>query len=450
MSAAPLEFLLGRLSLVPVTQVESVRSAILSADFRTTQSIARQAVLLKEQTNLSLRSVAILFNVKYSTLRDMIKATTAASSPPGAVLAQKLGPNSALLISEEQALLQWICAWQTVFDCPTIKDVRLEATRLMRVRVPDAPDLTRYWWRGFKSRHSGTIATRVVDSIESGRADVSATDVFRYFGEVLNVLSRIKSVKQVLNMDESGFSRRADKGRRRKRVYSPTVHVRPKFREENQISQLSGAVCISLAGEALLPMFITKEVVKFNNHDLNIFRNQMVCVQSRTGYQTEGTMMVWIESVLKPYCESVRSELRDQNAPFWLILDNCACHNTMAIQRKLAELGGVSVVWLPPHSTHYLQPLDATYFGAMKRHYSNGSTPQTKPKVSGKILRAYKALWMANIPTTVMAAWETTGFTYRGLGTDKVKAFLNMSLISEIVHQNCSDLEPDDSTEWDS
>ena len=189
MSAVRVDLLLGRLDLVPSTQVSEVRQVILSFGFRSCQNMIDQVMALERETSLALRSIAILFEVKYTTLRDMVKVAKSSGTSqtsPEVHTNQRIGPHGALLVQEEERLLGWIRRRQADSSCPTAKDVRMGATRILHERDKGAPDLTSYWRRSFKKRHSGVVATKVVHSIESGRVDVSSCDVLRYFGEILD------------------------------------------------------------------------------------------------------------------------------------------------------------------------------------------------------------------------------------------------------------------------
>ena len=126
------------------------------------------------------------------------------------------------------------------------------------------PNFTR-----FKQRHNEKIFTQILDSREAARTRVKTEDVLHYSGKVADALGRIRSLKQMINMDESGFCSRMDKGRKRKCVVSKSCEISPTFQEEDGSSQLTIVSTISLSGDALCPMFITKEQIKVNGNFAN-------------------------------------------------------------------------------------------------------------------------------------------------------------------------------------
>ena len=62
-----------------------------------------------------------------------------------------------------------------------------------------------------------------------------------------------------------------------------------------------------------------------------------------------------------------------------------------------------------------------------------------KPKVAGKLVRAFRAAHKANWYPTIMRSWEMVGFTYVGLGTTTPSAKLNISTVVALTRANCPD-----------
>ena len=207
---------------------------------------------------------------------------------------------------------------------------------------------------------------------------------------------------------------------------------------------------ISLSGDALTPMFITKERLHINGN----FRHDAIFPRSlhfktEKGYQNEESMEFWVENCLLAYAKEVQEELEDEKAPIFLIMDNCRVHNAPRVQQAFARVPGLEIIWLPPHASHFLQMLDALYFGILKAEYRRGKTDKMTPKVAGKVVRASKAECAANWAPTIMSSWELTGFTYVGLGTTSPQVRLNMNTAIELCKANCADFSEFVGPEWD-
>ena len=57
-------------------------------------------------------------------------------------------------------------------------------------------------------------------------------------------------------------------------------------------------------------------------------------------------------------------------SPVLLVLDGHASHTRNMEIIELVRKNYVTIVCLPPHTTHKLQPLDKTFMGSLKTHYS--------------------------------------------------------------------------------
>ena len=80
---------------------------------------------------------------------------------------------------------------------------------------------------------------------------------------------------------------------------------------------------------------------------------------------------------------------------------------------KFHEIGNLKIIWLPPHSSHFLQMLDSCLFGLLKREYRNIKAQSGYPKIESKIVRAFHALWNVIYPQNIYYCWELTEFYYK-------------------------------------
>lgn len=436
--------LMARLTLLPIALQGPVGVLLKTAEFRSARTIFDQIKVLRSGASLSWDYISVLYDIPKTTLHRRwkqfrVESESVAEFPPPSDPQQ--APHANLNPRQENELIQWIHQRQKASRCPTVHEVR-EKAAIIASSKPDAEPFTKYWWRSFKRRHTAEIETQILDAREAARTKVKTEDVLNYFGQVVGALRRIRSLHQVLNMDESGFSGRIDKGRKRKCVVAKSCPAAPAFQEDDGSSQLSIVSTITLGGAALPAMFITKEHIKLNGNFANdsIFDKSLHFVTPK-GYQTEASMVFWITNCLTPYALGLQTQLGDANAPVFLIMDNCSVHNTAAVQQAFKNVRDLEIIWMPPHSSHFLQMLDASYFGVMKGEYRRGKTSKQKPKVAGKLIRAYRAAWIASHPTTIMRSWELTGFRYTDLGTPKVGACLDLTAIIAVAEANCQDFD---------
>ena len=401
--------LLDRINELPCHLRDSVREMLMTAEFRSARSFVEQIDILHRDGILPYSILSLLYEMPCSSLYKLYKPEKLVETPgereqePAKVYS---GNHSTLTTEEEDAVIQWIVEGQRRFDCPSIEEVLVYASSVLQTRDPQAEKLARTWWRSFKRRHSVEIEVKAIDSREFARTTVTPEQVHEYHGRVLQALTQLRTPKQLVNMDETGFASRIDKGRKKKCVCSKVILTPPRFQEEKQVSQLSVVVSVNLLGELLRPMFITKEEIRMNNGPIRTVAQHSVFTRS------------------------------SKEAPMFLILDNCPSHNTPPVLEMFRQLK-TQLIWLPPHSSHFLQQLDVNFFSVLKTYYKSGKTEKTRPKVAEKVVRAFMALWRASCPITVMKCWEMTGFRYMYNYMQLTRISLDFTTITKLIYANC-------------
>lgn len=418
-----------------------------SSAFRSLSTLDEQICFLKEHARFTFDAIGLLFGFNRSTAQRRYRAQKAQKLVQNAAVQSKplfSSPRSFLSNEEEAQVITWIRERQRHGDCPIVHEIRQYAATVRKRRTEDFIEPGRYWWHGFKLRHASTIASKVCCSKEQGRSEVKVGVVQKYLSEALRMLKDIKSLKQVVNMDECGFYQRIDKGRSKKVVYCRDCDIKPSFREETQATTVSLVAAINANGEALKPMYITKERIRFETSDLRLLKAEIVTTNAARGYQTAETMKIWIRKVVGPYARDVRRELSDDEAKIYLIMDNCSTHSTKEVMTEFEKVGNISIIWLPPHASHFLQMLDSSVFGVMKNYYrhqrSNSDT--SKRKLEAKILKASRAFAMSVYSLNVKKSFMAVGFVYSW--DEEEEAFhlaLNMRLITDLMMLNCPDAE---------
>ena len=443
----PIGQLSKMIDFVPAEHHAKLREVIHTAEFRVLDTLEDQIIYLREHTDLSFQHLHFFLDVHQSTLHRYYQAAiasrSAAAAPQPSI--RRYGPNSALTIEGEEQVISWISEKQREQDCPSPRAVRefAAAIRAKERNVPlaDGEHLSRDWWHHFKKRHEDLIAVKVAVSREAARTRISRDCVYRYFREMEEVMKKIETPRQVLNMDETGFHSRIEKNRRRKCVFHKKCTTHVTFSEEANSTTLSLMATICGDGGMLPPMFVCKENVPLSSYELQTLRNRFYVTRSPKGYATEQSMLDWITKVLDPYVQSLTAILCRPDSLVYLIMDNCGVHNTPAVRAKLNQIPRLHIIWLPPHTSHFLQMLDASVFGQLKGVYRNLRTTPTRPKIEGKILRAFHALWNAAYPRHVLAGFELTGFSYATNQAGLQTLRLDTCRATALLETNCQGLE---------
>jgi hypothetical protein len=194
------------------------------------------------------------------------------------------------------------------------------------------------------------------------------------------------------------------KAKRRPIVYSKKCTTKAAFREEIDLNHVSLVVTINLLGQRLKPLYLITNKVTLKDPDLQLMSNSLALYRTPKGYQNSFSMPFYVRDILVPYCENLRTVMHDQALPIFLIMDNCSSHNRPELLALYARYN-VQVIWLPPHSSHFLQPLDLGLFGELKARYQRSSRKITKPQWQGKVLRIDRAWHGCTCALSVWKCW---------------------------------------------
>ena len=255
---------------------------------------------------------------------------------------------------DEERVIAWIESRQTQHDCASPLEVREFAFRLKceaEGRPPvEGGHMSRDWWHAFKKHYKDRIDVKTSTSREYERTRCRDVDVREYFVKMRYVLSQIKSPKQLINMDETGFHSRIDRERRRKCVYSKSCDTHVTYSQETASTTLSLMAVISADGETLPPMLVCRENVTFRSPEPKSIQN-MICVsRTKKGYASEATMIDWINMILIPYVDKVTGQLPEPTDKVYLLMDNCGIHNSANVKPHWEKIPRVEIIWLPPHT----------------------------------------------------------------------------------------------------
>ncbi|XP_062596590.1 uncharacterized protein LOC134258049 [Saccostrea cucullata] len=221
---------------------------------------------------------------------------------------------------------------------------------------------TKHWWYGFKSRHP-EISLRKPEKLGTVRARMlNGVVVQRYFndlGKIIENLNLQNAPKKIWNADETG-----------KQLEHSPVNVVARKGTKNVVgrtstdrSNITIMACVNASGEKMPPMLVVKGKTKKSLYGYNTAEapeNSMWTFNDRA-WMDEELGEQWFKNVFIPNCGNERPQL--------LILDGHGSHETLGLL-ELADQEGIHVLALPPHTTHFLQPLDRSVFGPFNKAYN--------------------------------------------------------------------------------
>lgn len=382
-----------------------VHFLLLSSEFRNAVSLKDQLIFFKKsvsfaKVNQVCQLIGISLRVYYNTLKDKEPYDPKSRSPP---------TNQLLTKSEEQFLIDKIEKHQFDNDCLTSSDIRDLAETIFKQRTGIVKPFTRDWCHDFKERYKDEIEKTNAPSLDNERASISLDHVNRYISSIERILLDPPPPCLILNFDETGFSKRPEKGKIRKVFIKKGCPIKPFWRENSEIHHVSLVTTITAACTSLRPLCLsTRKKMDLDIGD-TFFESWASYYQTPKGYMTQSSMLFWLKEIVSPYVKSVRDQLKT-NAKCVIIADGCSAHSSPEIDHFLNEIGNIEFIFIPPHSSHISQMLDATIFGTIKRRYSSTSIQDKYTRFTKKLLRIKRAYQSSMNEELIRSGWEATGF----------------------------------------
>jgi hypothetical protein len=213
--------------------------------------------------------------------------------------------------------------------------------------------------RLFLKRHKLSLWKPVQTSI-ARTMGFNKTQVSLFFENLAKVFEKQHyGPNQIYNMDESGFSTVPN---HIEKVISPTgkKHVgKVSSAERGTLITIIG--CISGSGDVMPPTFIFPRKRKDEALLHGAPRGSTLMV-SDLGYINGERFEEWFTLFLRHTRPSA-------DHPIFLILDNHVSHHSLNVIMQ-ARKNFVTLLSIPPHTSHRLQPLDRGMFAKLKETYS--------------------------------------------------------------------------------
>jgi len=144
---------------------------------------------------------------------------------------------------------------------------------------------------------------------------------------------------------------------------------------------------------------------------------------TNNGWTTDGTAVEWLQKVFLPRTQPPTPE------PRLLILDGHGSHVTKEFM-SLCLQNNVFLLYLPPHTSHVLQPLDLSVFSPLKHAYRQKIGSQalfTCSTVVGKrqFLKGYAYVrTKAFTPYIITLGWRAAGLWPRNIAKPLMSRFI--------------------------
>jgi len=303
----------------------------------------------------SVRSIASDYAIPPSTLRDRLNGRTDAVSAQ--LPRQKLSPD------QERWLVDWILEEHSLWRAPSHAMVRDMANCIARANGDDVP-VGKNWINGFKARNP-IITTLIGRSLDKERVNGSDKSTLEGFFVLLKAIVSEHRIKpsNIWNMDEHGLRQGS---RSNGKVLGPVTKSGSKrtyVKEPGTTDWVSILECASAEGRSIKPLVIFKGAGLHSTWFPVDNAPDWHYTVSENGWTSNDIGLQWLETKFLP--ESTPDDPSDWRL---LICDGHGSHATIDFM-WMAKTNRIFVIYLPPHTSHLLQPLDLSFFGPLKQNY---------------------------------------------------------------------------------
>lgn len=355
------------------------------------------------QNGKSIRRAAKDHAIPFSTLQERLK--NCVTSGP------RLGRKAVFTSDEEAAIVKHLKTLANMYYGLTplqFRKVAFEYAEKLNIhhRFNTTIKLAgKDWLEGFLKRNP-SISIRKPEATSLNRIKgFNKTEVNTFFQNLENVMEKFKfTPNNIYNMDETGITTVQETNK----ILAPKGQKRIGAVTSGERGQTTTIICaFNAAGTYVPPFFIYARqrmtpLLEGNGPPGSLYK----C--SKNGWTNEELFIQWLQH-FKKYANP------SENEPVLLILDNHGSHITIEAY-EYCKTNFITMLSLPPHSSHRLQPLDVVFFGPLKKAYNRECDLFMKSHPTERIT-VYKIAELFNKAYTNVAtlAKGISGFSSTGI-----------------------------------
>ena len=347
----------------------------------------------------SQNSVATSYNIPRSTLQERLKGRTNARESHEHQ--QRLSRN------QEEFLVEWILEEDERGFPPSHARTREMAARILRINGDTKP-LGKKWVVKFLERNPRvkSVVGRKIEAVRlDGTSQQALEGFFQRFQEVRDKYNVL--LENIWNMDEHGIAlgvctnSQVLASASKKRTYTKS----PESREWVSILE-----AISTTGSKIKPLVIFKG----KSLQTSWFHAEHVpdwlYTTSENGWTSNNIAMGWLHTIFIPETKPTSNQARI------LVCDGHGSHISVDFLFDCKQYD-IHLIFLPPHCSHVLQPLDLSGFSPVKSRYRTeiaqlASLDDAAPVKKSRFIKCYNKAREESFTTHVIrAGWKAAGLS---------------------------------------
>jgi len=345
----------------------------------------------------SQRAAAKAYGIPRTTLQDRLKGATDRVS--GHQHQQRLSPE------QEESLVEWILNEDARACPPSHARVREMADRILRMNG-DLQPVGQLWIPHFVRRNP-RVASIIGRKLAAERASAATPEQIRAFLELVEEMRQRFNIPydDVYNMDETGVALGVCTNTR---VLASSLKIKAYIKSPENREWVSIIECISATGKKLRCVVIFKGQCLQSTWFTPEAVPDWLYTTSENGWTSNEIGGEWLRRIFLPETAVPAGQHR------LLILDGHGSHIDIEFL-WLCKQNQVVLVFLPPHTSHVLQPLDLTPFSVIKSRYRSqirdlALLDDAAPVKKERFIRCYHFAREESLTERVIrAGWRAAG-----------------------------------------
>jgi hypothetical protein len=298
----------------------------------------------------SQRAAAKAYGIPRATLQNRLKGATNRTTCHQ--------PEQRLSPEQEEFLVEWILKEDGRACPPSHARAREMATLILRTNG-DLNPLGRKWLLHFMKRNP-RVHSVVGKKIDAQRAEAATPEQLREFIEHFErTRQRLNiPIDSVYNMDETGVALGVCTNTR---VLASSLKKKAYVKSPEDREWVSIIECVSATGQKLRCAIVFKgQHLQSTWFTYGAVPNSLYTV-SENGWTSNAIGLAWLLDIFIP---------ETPPGPKILLLDGHGSHISLEFQWQ-CRLNQIELIYLRPHTSHILQPLDLAPFSVIKSTYRN-------------------------------------------------------------------------------
>jgi hypothetical protein len=245
--------------------------------------------------------------------------------------------------------------------------------------------------------------------MEAERMNVPDQAVYTWFENLSRSIDGVPP-HFVFNMDEMGHQDYADAKVKRCLLPAHVNDSRPCYEVSRRGKRITLIGCVVADGSYLRPaLIVSRSTYEDEVLEYGLTEEKLEVYSQKHAFIDRDIFFDWMKDTFAPALE-IRRQIHHYAGPAYLLLDNCSAHFGPDIS-QLCTAHNVHLLFIPPHSSHFLQCLDVCIFGLTKRIISSLNRTEDVNIQTQHLIKMVNGFLAAATPTNIIKSFKNAGIS---------------------------------------